>query len=143
MRPSTSAADQLSTALAAFRQAKRSMDRLSGGTSAADVLRRVRLGTLPREGRTAEGHPYFVHGFGYTLTLESGGDVHLDAAGQDLDSFKVYDIRAYLADVEPAGVPDAARLTPLLDEHARSGSLVPLARGAYGLAPDPADPGRS
>ena len=89
--------DRVTAALASFAEAKAAIESPFDVMSAAEIVSAVLQGRMPREGRCVNGLEYFVHGVGYTIMIDSGGQVHFDGGDGGIgDVFSAYDIQEFL-----------------------------------------------
>jgi hypothetical protein len=80
---------------------------------------------MPREGHLANGSGYFVHGVGYTVVTESGGEVHLDAGDNGAeDVFSVHDIHAFLETSGCDNVPTIETIRDSLNQLEAAGKIL-------------------
>jgi len=120
----------VSSALDAFRMARSQMEDAFHADSTSAIISAVNRGEKPRRGKLPDGLEYFVHGIGYTVSLPSGGEIHIDSAPGG-DSFSVYDIQQF---VETSGEErdlDTSAIANVCEGKARSGELTALSEWKY------------
>jgi hypothetical protein len=122
----TAVSDLVLATLASFREAKVAIGTSFSADSAAEIVSAVVNGKMPRRGRCSNGLEYFVHGVGYTVITEAGGQAHIDSCGADGDCFSVYDVRFFMETAGFETVPDIADIRSACQRLATSGVVRQL-----------------
>jgi hypothetical protein len=123
-------AESVSQALDAYQMARSQMEASFNLNSTRAIVSAVNRGDKPRQGRLSNGLEYSVHGIGYTVTLPSGGEIHIDSA-PDGDSFSVYDIRQFIETSGEERVPDIFEITNVFKQKVRNGELSAISERKY------------
>jgi hypothetical protein len=111
--------------LASFVQAKQDIERTFAVASAADVVSAVLKGRKAREGRTLNGLEYFVHGIGYTVVVQSGGQVHFDSGDTGHgDVFSAHDVLLFMETSGDIQLPAVAAVKSALNDLSSEGALM-------------------
>jgi len=122
--------EQISRALDAYRMARSQMEHDFNAESTSTIISQVNRGEKPREGTLSNGLEYFVHGIGYTVTLPSGGQVHIDSAPEG-DSFSVYDLQLFIETSGEEPVPGISAIADTCNEKVRDGELSSISEWKY------------
>ncbi|MDG4770308.1 hypothetical protein [Solwaraspora sp. WMMD792] len=111
--------------LASFVQAKQEIERTFAVASAADIVSAVLRGRNAREGRTLSGLEYFVHGIGYTVVVQSGGQAHFDSGdtGQG-DVFSAHDVLLFMETSGHMQLPAVSAVKSVLNDLSSEGALM-------------------
>jgi hypothetical protein len=120
----------VSRALDAYRMARSEMEGAFNTNSTTSIISAVNRGERSRQGALSNDLEYFVHGIGYTVTLPSGGQVHIDSA-PDGDSFSVYDIQQYIETSGEGRAPDISVIASVCEEKVRNGELSAISEWKY------------
>jgi hypothetical protein len=114
-----------------FREARSRIEETFGRESAKDIVSAVVQGEKPREGITASGEEYFVHGVGYTVVLPNGGQVHMDSSRDGGEIFSVYDMQLFFTTSLVELPPSVDVITRSCEELCMEGLLVKVEGGDY------------
>lgn len=106
-----------------FSEARSKIEATFGRQSSEGIVSAVLRGEKPREGVVATGEEYFVHGIGYTVVLQNGGQVHLDS-WEGGDILSIYDIQRFLVTSQADPVPDIDNITSACEDMCLEGLLV-------------------
>lgn len=79
--------------------------------STSDIVSAASRGEIPRKGRCLNGWEYSIHGAGFTVTLPSRGQVHIDWSREG-DYFKEYDVAFFM---ETSGIPERPDLPEIVE----------------------------
>jgi proline racemase len=122
--------DLVSRALDAYQMARSEMEDAFNTNSTTAIVSAVNRGEKARQGALSNDLEYFVHGIGYTVTLPSGGQVHIDSAPGG-DSFSVYDIQQFIETSGEGRAPDISVIANVCEEKVRNGELLAISEWKY------------
>lgn len=122
----------IDTVIADFSSETAAIETTFGLDSASEIVSAVLRGCGSRNGNCDNGWEYFVHGFGYTVVLPTGGQVHFDGSNEG-DFFTKYDLAFFLESDERFKDPDDPAVGKMIADMCARRKIRCLPDGRYGL----------